>query len=67
MVLMSFKISSRLRLCAFAADEAVLTKLLGDTIRFRTVGPDLSALAQQPGDFDNDADKMCYIRPAVNA
>ncbi|MBE6366135.1 MAG: hypothetical protein E7053_10405 [Lentisphaerae bacterium] len=62
-----FFASDRRRLCAFAADEAVLTKLLGDTIRFRTVGPDLSALAQQPGDFDNDADKMCYIRPAVNA
>ena len=54
------------RLCAFAADEAVLGKLLGDTARFQTVEPDLAALALAPGEFDNDADKMCYIRPAVS-
>lgn len=55
-----------LPLAAFAEDEAVLNKLLGDEISFQIVEPDLSALAAAPDEFDNDADKMCYIRPAVN-
>ena len=53
------------KLAAFAAEADVLGKLL-DNIPFGTVEPDLSALAEHPGDFDNDADKMCYIRPAVS-
>ena len=53
------------RLAAFAADQEVLTKYLGDEVAFETVEPDLGAIAAAPGEFDNDADKMCYIRPAV--
>ena len=64
---LEFFASDHRRLCAFEADEAVLTKLLGGQVKFQTVEPDLAALAQIPGEFDNDADKMCYIRPAVNA
>ena len=55
------------KLAAFEAEKEVLQKLLGDSITFQTVIPDLSVLARSPGDFDNDANKMCYIRPAVNA
>ena len=55
------------KLAAFEAEKEVLQKLLGDSITFQTVTPDLSVLARIPGDFDNDANKMCYIRPAVNA
>lgn len=57
---------NKLRLAAFSSDEAVLKKLLGGEICFQTVDPDIAALADAPGEFDNDADKMCYIRPAVN-
>ena len=53
------------KLAAFAAEGEVLRKLLG-SISFTEVEPDLSALAEAAGDFDNDADKMCYIRPAVS-
>ncbi len=54
-----------MKLAAFAAEEAVLSKLLGENIHFTCVEPDLSALVASPGEFDNDTDKMCYIRPAV--
>ena len=55
-----------MKLAAFASEEAVLNKLLEGKVDFKCVEPDLSALAKVPGEFDNDADKMCYIRPAVN-
>ena len=55
-----------MKLAAFASEEAVLNKLLEGKVAFVCVEPDLSALAAAPGEFDNDADKMCYIRPAVN-
>ncbi|MBE6378741.1 MAG: hypothetical protein E7051_08000 [Lentisphaerae bacterium] len=55
-----------IRLAAFASEEAVLNKLLEGKIPFSCVEPQLSALALAAGEFDNDADKMCYIRPAVN-
>jgi tRNA A37 threonylcarbamoyladenosine modification protein TsaB len=54
-----------MKLAAFACDEAVLNNLLGNRIPFQTVEPDPAALANAPGEFDNDTDKMCYIRPAV--
>ncbi|MBE6359129.1 MAG: hypothetical protein E7057_07780 [Lentisphaerae bacterium] len=53
------------KLAAFAADQAVLENLLQGVISFQMVTPDLSVLAAAPGEFDNDTDKMCYIRPAV--
>lgn len=54
-----------MRLAAFPADEAVLKKYLADKVPLEIITPDLSAIAATPGEFDNDADKMCYIRPAV--
>ncbi|MBR7120691.1 MAG: hypothetical protein IKC94_00430 [Lentisphaeria bacterium] len=59
--------ADRRRLCAFAADEAVLSRVLDNSAVFQTVEPDLAALAMLPDEFDNNADKMCYIRPAVTA
>ena len=56
-----------MKLAAFEAEKNVLQNLLGTSITFQTVVPDLAVLAALPGEFDNDADKMCYIRPAVNA
>ena len=53
------------KLAAFAADEAALKKLLSDRISFQILEPDLTVFADDPSPFDNDADKMCYIRPAV--
>ena len=54
-----------MRLAAFAAEEAALNKVLEGKVPFECVEPDLSALIRDPGEFDNDTDKMCYIRPAV--
>jgi tRNA A37 threonylcarbamoyladenosine modification protein TsaB len=54
-----------MRLAAFPADEAVLKKYLADEVPLEIITPDLGAIAAAPGEFDNDADKMCYIRPAV--
>lgn len=54
-----------MRLAAFAAEEAALNKVLDGKVPFNCVEPDLSALIKAPGVFDNDTDKMCYIRPAV--
>lgn len=51
---------------AFAADEAVLSALLDGVVPLMVVDPDLTALVKADGEFDNDADKMCYIRPAVS-
>lgn len=54
-----------MRLAAFAADEPVLRAFMEGIADFTVVEPDLSALAASTADFDNDTDKMCYIRPAV--
>lgn len=54
------------RLAAFDTDKEILYSFLGDEIPFSVIEPDLSAFDKAPGAFDNDADKMCYIRPAVN-
>ena len=53
------------KLAAFESEAAVLKNLLGE-LPFTPVTPDLAALADAEGEFDNDADKMCYIRPAVS-
>ena len=60
-----FFTDDRRKLAAFACEADVLCGLLGD-IPFAAVEPNLSALANADGDFDNNADKMCYIRPAVS-
>ena len=54
-----------MRLVAFAPDAPALTDLLGGEIPFVTAEADLSVLAADPAPFDNDPDKMVYIRPAV--
>lgn len=56
-----------MKLAAFEADKEALIKVLGNGIPFTTVTPDLAVLANAPGEFDNETDRMCYIRPAVNA
>lgn len=57
--------SGAARLAAFAADAPALTELLGDRVRFTVAEADLAALAASRAEFDNDPDKMVYIRPAV--
>lgn len=54
-----------MRLVTFAKDAPALTALLGDRIAFTVAEADLSVLANSDAPFDNDADKMVYIRPAV--
>ena len=56
-----------MRLAAFAKDAPALQTLLGDTVKFTVAEADLSAFADDESEFDNDADKMVYIRPAVAA
>ena len=55
-----------MKLAAFESEKEILQKLLDNRIIFITPEPDPAALVNFPGEFDNDADKMCYIRPAVN-
>lgn len=57
--------SGRERLVAFAADAPALAELLGDRVKFTVAEADLAALDASTADFDNDTDKMVYIRPAV--
>ena len=54
-----------MRLAAFEADKAALDKLLSDRHFLQIVEPDLTAFAVDNSPFDNNADRMCYIRPAV--
>ncbi|MCI5778850.1 MAG: hypothetical protein MR051_03390 [Lentisphaeria bacterium] len=54
-----------MRLAAFAKDAPALRELLGDRVDFTVAEPDLTALALSRAAFDNDPDKMVYIRPAV--
>lgn len=56
-----------MRLAAFAKDAPALETLLGDTLKFTVAEADLSAFADDESEFDNNADKMVYIRPAVAA
>ena len=56
-----------MKLAAFAQEKEVLQKLLDSAVDFSTAEPDLTALVKFPGEFDNDTDRMCYIRPAVNS
>ena len=56
-----------MRLAAFAKDAPALQSLLGEKIAFTVVEADLSAFADDESEFDNNADKMVYIRPAVAA
>lgn len=54
-----------MRLAAFPADAGVLTGYLAGNFPLKIISPDLAAIARYEGEFDNNADKMCYIRPAV--
>ena len=56
-----------MRLAAFAKDAAALATLLEGKVSFTVVEPDLTAFADDESEFDNNADKMVYIRPAVAA
>ena len=56
-----------MQLVAFAKDAPALETLLAGKITFTVAEADLSVLANSDAPFDNDADKMVYIRPAVAA
>ena len=56
-----------IRLAACAKDAPALRTLLGESVDFTVAEPDLSVFAADDSPFDNDADKMIYIRPAVAA
>ena len=55
----------KIKLAAFAKDSAVLRGYLGEEIDLLVEEADLSAFIESRDAFDNDADKMNYIRPAV--
>lgn len=55
-----------MRLAANAKDAPALQMLLENSVEFTVVEPDLTVFAAYDAPFDNDADKMIYIRPAVS-
>ena len=60
--------ANTVRLAAFAKDAPALETLLADVdLKFAVLEADMSAFDDSDAAFDNDADKMVYIRPAVAA
>ena len=60
-----FFAGKNIKLAAFAKDAAVLQGYLGEQADLLIAEADLSAFVEDDSPFDNDADKMNYIRPAV--
>ncbi len=55
-----------MKLAASAKDAPALQELLGGAVEFTVTEADLAVFAADDAEFDNDADKMIYIRPAVS-